>query len=296
MMSAHDSLIDQTYIVTGGAGFIGSHLVDHLVQSGAKQVVVIDTLLSGQRQNINPAATLHEVDIRDFRALLAVFQKYAACGGPRCVFHTAAIARTPWTIDDPNLCIETNVLGTQHVLEACRVTSVPRVVLSSSNVVYAAYTPYRMSKEALENLGRVYTDVYGMSVLCLRYSNVWGTRQSEEGPSPNVFAALRASMKKNGYLEVTGDGEQSRQFTHVSDIVQGNVLASQSRETGVIDLCTGENVTLNEIAKLYGCPVRYIDERRGDVKHIVQDPTDALKRLGWKAKVRLQDRVQEIIS
>jgi UDP-glucose 4-epimerase len=277
------------YLVTGGAGFIGSHLVDKLIKQG-HQVVVIDNLLSGSEQYVNAKAVFHKCDIRNLDEILGHFE------GADGVFHLAAIARTPWCIDDPVLAYETNVMGSLNILEAARVNGVKRVVMTSSNVVYAFFTPYRSSKEALEALGKVYTDMYGMSVICLRNSNVYGSRQSELGPSPNVFSALRKCKKNNGYIEITGDGTQSRDFTHVSDIVSGHIAAMNCQETGVADLCTGVNHSLNEIAKFFDCPVTYVPDRAGDVKHICQNPQPALDMLKWQAVVPLAEGMKDFFS
>lgn len=187
-------------------------------------------------------------------------------------------------------------MDTLHVLEAARRASITRVVMTSSNVVYAFWTPYRSSKEALEDLGRVYTDMYGLSVVCLRNSNVYGQRQSESGPSPNVFAALRKSKRDNGFLVITGDGEQSRDFTHVYDIVVGHIMAMERRDVvGEFDLCTGKNTSMNEVSTFFRCPVKYVEERPGDIKHIRQDPTPALKSLGWQAKLSLEDGMRDFM-
>ena len=277
------------YLVTGGAGFIGSHLVDRL-QSEGHAVIVVDNLLSGSEKNVNPHVILVEADIRDFDEIEPFFE---GCDG---VFHLAALARTPWCIDDPKLCYEINVMGTLNVLEAARKHKVPRVVLTSSNVVYAFKTPYRTSKEALEGLASTYKDMYGISTICLRNSNVYGQRQSERGPSPNVFAALRKSKKENGYLLLTGNGEQSRDYTHVSDIVEGHMLAMRSAVTGVYDLCTGTNHTLNKVASYFECPVKYMEERPGDVKHIYQDHSPAEVMLGFKAKVHLEEGIKDFLQ
>lgn len=277
------------YIVTGGAGFIGSHLVDKLITQG-HQVVIIDNLLSGYEKNINPEAIFYNRDIRNYDEIAPIFDDHVGIDG---VFHLAAIPRTPWCIDDPRLAYQTNVMGTLNVLEAAKAFKIPRVVMTSSNVVYAFWTPYRSSKEALEGLGKVYTDMYGMSVMCLRNSNVYGRRQSEEGPSPNVFAALRKAKKETGHLIITGDGEQSRDFTHVFDIVDAHIAAIHSRACGVLDLCTGVNTTMNVIAQYFECPVEYIAERPGDVKHIVQDAQPAFEVLGWRAKIGLDEGMRD---
>jgi len=269
------------YIITGGAGFIGSHLVDSLIRDG-HDTIVLDNLLSGNEKYINPKATFYNCDIR----FLENIEKYF--DGVDGVFHLAAIARTPWCIENPILAYETNVMGTLNVLEASRKNKIKRVVLTSSNVVYAFWTPYRSSKESLEMLAKVYNDMYGLSVICLRNSNVYGQRQSEIGPSPNVFSALRKSKREKGYIEITGDGTQSRDFTHVYDIVEGHICAMNSNVVGEVDLCTGKNYTLNDIAVYFNCDVKYLDERPGDVKHIFQDPMPALKKINWKAKISLE--------
>lgn len=275
------------YLVTGGKGFIGSHLVDYLVDNNHK-IKVLDNGLSGD--NENPKAEYIKVDIRRFGEI----EKYFA--GVDAVFHFAAIARTPWCIDDPILCYETNVLGSTNVLEAARKNGVKRVVLSSSNIVYAAETPYKQSKLAMEAIAAVYASLYGLSNVCLRYSNVYGKRQREDGPSPNVFAAFRKSFRENGHVKITGDGEQSRDFTHVSDIARANFLASQSDYSGNIDLCTGRNVSMNYVVKeLFKAPVEYIEERKGDIKHIIQNPERAEKILGWKAQVKLEDGIKDVL-
>lgn len=276
------------YVVFGGAGFIGSHMADFLIKEG-HDVAIVDNLLSGNMANVNPKAEFWHLDIRDLEAVERVTK------GADGAFNYAAIARTPWCIDDPLLCHSTNVTGTLNILEACRRNKVPRVVLSSSNVVYAFETPYRASKLMDELYAEVYAKMYGQSTMCLRYSNVYGPRQSEEGPSPNVFAALRKSKRENGKLLITGDGEQSRDYTHVSDIVRGGYAAMLSDRTGVVDLCTGRNVSLNEVAKFFACPVEYLPERPGDVKHITQDPKPAKEILGWEATVRIEDGIKDVL-
>jgi UDP-glucose 4-epimerase len=277
------------YIVTGGAGFIGSHLVDALIKEG-HYVIVLDNILSGDIRNINPKATFYNCDIRKIENIIDYF---TGCDG---VFHLAAIARTPWCIDDPILAYETNVMGTLNILEASRKNNIKRIVMTSSNVIYAFWTPYRSSKESLESLGKVYTDMYNLSVICLRNSNVYGQRQSELGPSPNVFSALRKCKKDKGVIDITGDGTQSRDFTHVSDIVNGHIMAMNSNVTGVLDLCTGVNHTLNDVVKFFDCNIKYIDERPGDVKHIFQDPLPAFEKLGWKAKVSLAEGMKDFFN
>ena len=282
---------NKTFIVTGGCGFIGSHMVDKLVSLGYK-VIVLDNLLSGNIENLNQEAIFENVDITNFNLLQNVIDKYDIIDG---IFHFAAIARTPWCIEDPLLCYNTNVIGTINILEVSRKKNIKRVVLSSSNVVYAFLTPYRTSKEALEGLALSYNKMYNMSVIALRYSNVYGKRQSEIGPSPNVFAALRKSKKELGKLIITGDGTQTRNYTHVSDIVNGNLLSMFNEYCGIIDLCTGKSIPLNYAANFFECPIEYIDERPGDVKHIIQSPENAYNILGWKALKELEEGICDVL-
>ena len=281
----------KTFIVTGGCGFIGSHMVDKLISLNYK-VIVFDNLLSGNIENLNKQAIFENIDITNFKILQTVIDKYDNIDG---IFHFAAIARTPWCIEDPILCYNTNVNGTINILEIARIKNIKRVVLSSSNVVYAFMTPYRTSKEALEGLALCYNKMYNMSVIALRYSNVYGKRQSETGPSPNVFAALRKSKKDIGKLIITGDGTQTRNYTHVYDIVNGNLLSMFNDYCGIIDLCTGKSISLNYAANFFNCPIEYVDERPGDVKHIIQSPEEAYNILGWKALIDLEEGINDVL-
>lgn len=211
------------------------------------------------------------------------------------IFHLAAIARTPWCVQEPLLCHEVNLSGTLNILEVARQKGAWRVVLSSSNVALAGPTLYRSTKRALEEYAHVYHELYGLSVISLRYSNVYGPGQKEDGIGPNVFAAFRKQKRELGYCIVTGDGTQSRDFTHVSDIVDANVLAAKSAYSGVVDICTGYTWSMNYIVKdLFKAPVVYVDDRPGDVKEIVQNPARALEILGFEAKVKLEDGFPDV--
>jgi UDP-glucose 4-epimerase len=281
---------NKTFIVTGGCGFIGSHMVDKLISLNYK-VIVIDNLLSGNIDNLNNNAIFENVDITNYTLLETTINKYDVDG----IFHFAAIERTQYCIENPILCYNINVIGTLNILEIVRKKNIKRVVLSSSNVVYAAFTPYRTSKEALEGLGQSYNKMYNMSIITLRYSNVYGKRQSEEGYSPNVFASLRKSKKELGKLLITGDGTQTRNYTHVNDIVSGNLLAMFNDYCGIIDLCTGKSIELNYAAKFFECPIEYIDERPGDIKHINQSPDKSFNILGWKSSIELEDGIKDVL-
>jgi UDP-glucose 4-epimerase len=263
-------------VVTGGRGFIGSHLVDALVGRG-DEVMVLDCATEG---NENPGAKYGTIGLGD-----------VDFGETDVIFHCAAVGRTPWAIADPMLCWETNLMASVQLLEAARKAKVKRVVLSSSNIVYAAETPYKASKLAMEHAARVYTELYGLSTICLRYANTYGTRQSEDGIGPNVFASLRKSLREKGHVEITGDGEQSRDFIHVSDVVRANLIAAESAVTGEFDICTGRNISMNEIAQILNVDVRYTEEREGDIKHIRQDPLSAYEALDFLPRLTLEEGI-----
>lgn len=259
---------------------MGSHLVDALVDR-EDDVFVFDTKLSGDNENDRASYFDFPLD----RTWVELLQ------GVSVVFHCAAIGRTPWAIQDPVLCWETNTMASVKLLEACRMANVPRVVLSSSNIVYAADTPYKASKLAMEEAAKVYHELYGLSVVCLRYANTYGPRQREDGIGPNVFPALRKSLREEGFIRITGNGEQSRDFIHVSDVVRANLLAVAQDVSGVYDICTGKNTSMLEIARMLKATLRHVPEREGDVKHIRQDPLPAVEQLGFVSTVKLEDGI-----
>lgn len=274
-------------LITGVAGFIGSHLADYLIDTHGWDVIGIDNFLTGSSENINPKVNFYSSDLRVAEDLDELFR------GVDYVFHLAAIARTPWTIEDPVLAVQTNIVGTTRVLEGARKAGVKKVIFASSNIIYAEHTPYYVTKLAGEKMMRVYNELHGLPTISLRFSNVYGSRrQSEKGPSINVLAALAKSKRERGYIHITGDGEQSRDFTHVLDIVEGIYLAAVKAVSGdEIDLCTGRNITMNQVAKMFDCPVVYVADRLGDEKHINQTTGKAKELLGFEAKRRLEDNI-----
>lgn len=264
-------------VVTGCAGFIGSHLCDYLLAQG-HQVTGIDCLWPGRGDvtRVSPDVRFFQADIRDEST-------GGLLSGADWVFHMAAVSTTPWAVSKPVETNDINVNGTLRMLEAACHAGVRRFVHSSSNVVYAPYTAYWASKMAAEMYCSVWTGLYGLPTVALRYSNVFGSlRQNPE----NVIMSMRAAKLRDGAIWLTGDGEQSRDFTSVRDITRANLLAAGAEGvTGAIDICTGVNHTMNEVAAMFGCPVTYRPDREGDVKHIRQDPAMAGKLLGFKAQV-----------
>lgn len=263
-------------VISGVAGFIGSHLTDYLLEQG-HEVLGIDALLSGrgERDRVNPDAEFRQADIREpmTRSLLR---------GADWVFHVAAVSTTPWAVRDPVTANDINVNGTLSLLEGARQAQVKRFVFSSSNVVYGAPTAYKVSKLAAEGYCEAYSHLYGLSTIALRYSNVFGSlRQNEE----NCVMSMRASFLRDGFIWLTGDGGQTRDFMNVADVCRANLLAAESGVTGPVDVCTGVNRTMNEVAAYFGCRVEYRPEREGDVRHIRQDPGPAREYLGFEARV-----------
>lgn len=276
-------------LVTGVAGFIGSHLADYLINQGYI-VYGVDNFLTGDKSNINPKVKFSEIDIRHRDQLVHLFKKI---GKLEYVFHLAAIARTGWTIDDPTLANDINITGTLNVLIAAKAVKAKKVIYSSSNIVYAAETPYRVTKLAAEMYMRTFDSLYNLPTISLRFSNVYGSlRQSEKGPAINCIASLRKSKRENGYVWITGDGKQSRDFTHVLDIVEACNRAAEKAVHGTeIDICTGTNTSILKIAKLFNCPIKFIEERPADIKHIFQNPKKARLLLGFTAKRKLKDYI-----
>lgn len=290
-------------VVTGGAGFIGSHLVDELVRRDA-EVHVIDNFLTGKRERVNPAAILHEVDIRDFDAIAGFFS------GAECVFHTAALPRVQPSIIDPRGTHSVNVDGTLNVLVAARDAGVRRFIYSASSSAYGnqdalplietmearPMSPYGLQKYIGELYCLIFSQLYDLQTVSLRYFNVYGLRASTEGAYALVIGRFIEQRKRGEPLTVVPDGTQSRDFTHVRDIVRANLLAAESPNVGrgeVINVGGGRNVSVLDIAKLIGGPTAFI-EPRIEPKHTLADTRKAKEILSWEPGVRFEDGIAEL--
>lgn len=295
---------NSTVVVTGGAGFIGSHLTDALLASG-RRVRVIDNFATGRREFVNPAAELIEADIRDPNALAAAF------AGVDCVFHVAALPRVPLSIERPLETHLVNVVGTLNVLLAAREQRVRRVIFSGSSSVYGTQpslplheqmcpnplNPYALQKLTAEEYTRLFHQLYGLQTLTLRYFNVFGPRMAVEGAYVTVMSVFLRARANGEPLTIHGDGEQSRDFTHVRDVVRANLLAMDcARADGcAINIGQGHNLTINRIAQLFGGVVRHTAARLGDARHTLADNRRAAEILGWRPRENTEHAVRELI-
>ncbi|HTR62571.1 MAG TPA: NAD-dependent epimerase/dehydratase family protein [Candidatus Binataceae bacterium] len=291
-------------LVTGGAGFVGSHLVDELVRRG-ERVRVLDSLATGKRANLNAQAEVIEGDIRDLDAIRPVF------AGVDCVFHTAAMARVPLSIEKPVETHAANATGTLNVLVAARDAKVRRVINSGSSSVYGdqptlplredmaanPLNPYALQKFIAECYTRQFHQLYGMQTLTLRYFNVYGPRMTAEGAYLTVISIFLRQRKAGEPLTIEGDGEQTRDFTHVRDVVRANILAMDcdTADGRAINIGAGHNASINEIARMIGGPQVHRPPRRGDARNTLADNREAAKVLGWHPEVKLAQGIEELM-
>jgi len=292
-------------LVTGGAGFIGSNLVDALIAAGMR-VRVIDNLATGRRDYLNPAAEWIEADIRDASAISHAFD------GVDTVFHVAALPRIPLSIAKPVETHMTNVVGTLNVLIAARDSKVRRVVYSGSSSVYGdqktmplkesmapnPLNPYALQKYVGEQYTRMLHRLFAMQTLTLRYFNVYGPRMASEGAYVTVIAAFMHARRENRPLEIHGDGEQTRDFTHVSDVVAANLLAADCEiaDGRAINVGRGENVSVKRIAAMIGGPMIRREGRAGDMRDTLADRSIAEQVLRWHPRVSIEDGISALLK
>ena len=290
-------------LVTGGKGFIGSHIVKKYLDLGST-VVVIDNE-SAQENEIfyeHAGAEYHNLDIRDDNTL-QLYEKVDF------VFHCAARSRIQPSVDNPSETFSTNVYGTQKVLENSRLKKIKKVIYSSSSSCYGfknsppfkenmesdCKTPYSLSKRQGEEVCTLYADLYGLPSVILRYFNVYGPNEPTRGVYAPVIGLFKRQMKNNkGKVTIVGDGEQRRDFTHIDDVVSANILAANSvifHDT--FNIGTGKNYSINEIAALLGANRMFIPPRVGETRETLAVISKAAQMLGWNPTIKLEDVIHD---
>ena len=291
-------------LVTGGAGFIGSHIVDRLLNDG-HEVIVLDDFSTGHRSNLadHEKLTIVEGDISNFDTVKQCMV------GIDWVFHKAAVASVPKTVNDPVGSSAVNYQGTLHLLEAARNNNVKRFVFASSAALYGdeptlpkvesmcpvTLSPYAVDKLASEFACGMYTKLYGLETVCLRYFNVYGPRQDPSSPYSGVISIFTNKLKNKEIPTIFGDGEQTRDFVYVKDVVEANMKAvtTQNCKGEFFNIATANKITLNDLLKILSdiynveFNVNYSAVRGGDIKESYAVIDKAISILKWKPSVEL---------
>jgi nucleoside-diphosphate-sugar epimerase len=303
-----------TYIVTGGAGFIGSNLVRQLLAQG-EAVRVVDNFSTGRRENLTEVMAdleLFEADIRDLDSLRPAF------AGADYVLHQAALPSVPRSVKDPVTTTEVNVNGTLHVLLAARDAGLKRVVMASSSSAYGAavelpkretmrplpISPYAASKLADEAYAAAFTHVFGLETVCLRYFNVFGPRQDPASQYAAVIPLFIKAMHAGQQPTIFGDGEQSRDFTHVANVIHANLRAATANDAAgqVFNIACGEQASLNYLVaslnEILGTSLEplYKEVRAGDVKHSLADISAAREVLGYAPQMTFREGLAQVVE
>jgi nucleoside-diphosphate-sugar epimerase len=290
-------------IVTGGAGFIGSHIVDALVLGGY-EVHILDNMSAGKEENINSKAIFHKVDIRDKEALIPLFKDV------KYVFHEAAMPQVQYSMENPIETNDVNVNGLLNVLEASRLNNIKRVIFASSSAIYGnqetmpiiesmeanPLSPYGAQKYIGEVYMKLYSQIYGVETVCFRYFNVYGPRQSATGSYASVIPRFIEFKKKGESLPIVGNGENKRDYVHVTDVARANLLAMTSDKVGkgeTINLGVGESFSINHIASLIGGEIIHIPPRI-EPKETIANISKAIELLNWEPNVKLEEGILEL--
>lgn len=296
--------------VTGGAGFIGSHLVDRLIALG-HTVLVIDNLTTGVREFVNPKAVFIEMDVRDAN-IESIFADFK----PQVVFHEAAQTMVPASMENPKMDCDVNLLGLVNILEASRKHKVEHFLMPSSAAVYGDLDTlpltedmigkptsfYGLTKLTGEGYLRIYEQAFGLKTVCFRYSNVYGPRQGDGGEGGVISIFTRLINEGQG-LTIFGDGEQTRDFIYVDDVVEANIKAMNHPElTGVYNISTNTSTSVNKLVSYFksisnkDLPVYYEAERTGDIRHSRLCNQKAKGDFDFLATVDLERGLRDTIS
>jgi UDP-glucose 4-epimerase len=297
-------------LVTGGAGFIGSHLVDALIAQG-HTVVVVDNLSTGSKAQINSAATFIEMDVQD-PTIASVFAEHQ----PEIVFHLAAHKDVRKSVEDPVFDATQNILATLRLLEAGRANGLKKFIFSSSGgAIYgdttqrptpetfwpAPISPYGITKWTVEHYLHFYQTQYGLPYVALRYANVYGPRQTsnDEGGVVSIFAG---AMLKNEPVKIFGDGSQTRDFVFVADVVAANIAAMASEYVGAVNVGTGTEISVNALAETLkaatqsSSQVDHVEPKLGEVQGSCLDVGMAKEKLGWTPSVTLEQGIAQTVE
>lgn len=296
-------------LVTGGAGFIGSHIVDILIEEG-HEVVVVDNLTTGDKGNINPKAVFYQSDI-----MYESFDDIIRQEAPEVIFHEAALVFVQQSIENPAADAKVNVIGTLNVLNSSRKHNVRKIIFASSCAVYGDTEPeplkedhlkspisfYGASKLSAETYIMLFGDIFGLDYTILRYANVYGPRQKhcgEGGVVPIFIENLRNGISSN----IFGDGNQTRDFVYVADVAKANLMTLNKGSKQILNIGTGTATTINNLydcaKKIVGANIAasYKPERIGDVRHIALNSMRAQNDLGWKDSFSLQEGLIETVK
>lgn len=305
-------------LITGAAGFIGSHTTDQLLRSGHR-VTGVDDFRTGRRENLaaavaSPHFRLHELDV----AVPGALAELVARLRPDAIVHLAALVSVPESMRDPALNFRLNVLATHEVAEAARRGGVPRIVFASSAAVYgdaadlplreraplSPVSPYGAAKLASEALLLGHGAAFGLTVRCQRYFNVFGPRQDPTSPYSGVISVFARRLQAGQAVTVFGDGNQTRDFISVHDVARANVIAATrpGLSSGVANICTGHGTSLRDVLAVFAAaypqcpPAAFAPARAGDIMHSVGKPDVAAAELGFHAEVAVADGLRELIG
>ena len=292
-------------IVTGGAGFIGSNIVDELINRG-HQVVVIDNESADENDRFywNDKAENYKYDICDYEKIEQLFE------GIDWVFHLAAQSRIQPTIKNPVKAVKVNCVGTTNVLQASRKHKVKKVIYSSTSACYGlanepplheemktdCLNPYSVTKVAAEDICEMYTRLFGLKTVLFRYFNVYGERQPTRGQYAPVIGLFKKQKDSGESMTVVGDGLQTRDYTHVSDVVNANILAAENDDVGhceLMNIGAGNSYSVLDLVDLIGGEHVFIPPRIGESRHTLADIGRAKHLLNWNPKVNLEDWLEE---